>query len=112
VAFSPWCLGALGLEKEEKASYPPYCPGTLGLEQEKESYTSCFPGALGFETLSLEKALFSLCSPGALGLEQEKADYAPYCPGALELETLSLGLEREVESLMDERFEQASACLK
>jgi hypothetical protein len=55
---------------------------------------------------------------------QEKVTYAPYCLGALKLETLSLqkpafslfspgvlGLERE-ESLMDERFEQASACLK
>jgi hypothetical protein len=40
--------------------------------------------------------------------------YAPYCHGAPGLETLSLGhqgFERE-ESLIDERFEQASACFK
>jgi hypothetical protein len=91
------------------------CPGALGLKQEKEAYTPCCPRALGLEILSLEKAAFSPCSLGALGLEQEKVTYAPCCPGALALETLSLGLERferEEESLMDERFEQASACLK
>jgi hypothetical protein len=46
---------------------------------------------LGLETLSLEKAAFSPCSPRGLGLE---------------------GFEWEEESLMDESFEQASACLK
>jgi hypothetical protein len=51
------------------------------------------PGALGLETLSLDKASFSSCSARALGLEEEKATYAPCCPGALGLETLSLGLE-------------------
>jgi hypothetical protein len=78
-------------------------------------YAPCCPGGLGLETLSLEKAVFSPCSPRALGLEQEKAAYIPCCPGALGLETLSPGLEhfeREKESLMDERFEQASTCLK
>jgi hypothetical protein len=72
------------------------------------TYASCCPGALGPETLSLEKAVFSPCSLGALGLKQEKVAYAPYCHGALGLETLSQCLEhfeREVESLMDERFE-------
>jgi hypothetical protein len=75
----------------------------------------------------LEKVAFSMCSLGALGLEQERASYAPYCPRASGLETLllqkrafspcpgALGLEyfeREEESLMAERFEQASACFK
>jgi hypothetical protein len=93
----------------------PCCPRALGLEQEKEAYARCCPGALGLEILSLEKVDFSPCSLGALGLEQEKAAYAPCCPRALGLETLSLGLERferEEESLMDERFEQALTCLK
>jgi hypothetical protein len=54
-------------------------------------YTPCCLGALGLETLSLEKAAFSLCSPGALG---------PH------------GFEQEEDSLMDVCFEQASACLK
>jgi hypothetical protein len=81
----------------------------------KETYVPCCPRPLGVETLSLEKVVFSPFSPGALGLEQEKVAYAPYCPRALGLETLLLGLEhfeREEESLMDERFEQASTCLK
>jgi hypothetical protein len=63
----------------------------------------------------LEKGTFSPYSLEALGLEQDKAAYAPCCLGALGLESRLLGLEcfeREEESLMDERFEQASACLK
>jgi hypothetical protein len=91
-------------------------------------YTSCCPGAMGLETLSVEKAAFSLWSPRALGHGQEKEAYAPYCPGALGLETLLLekvafspcspralgleGFERDEESLMDERFEHTSECLK
>jgi hypothetical protein len=60
----------------------------LGLEQEKAAYAPYCPGDPGLETLSLQKSAFSTCSPGALGLE------------------------REEESLMDERFEEALACLK
>jgi hypothetical protein len=55
------------------------------------AYAPCCVGALGPETLSLEKAAFSLCSPRALGL---------------------LGFEREVESHLDVCFEEASTCLK
>jgi hypothetical protein len=53
VAYAPCCLGALGLEQEEKATYTPCCPGALILE-----------------TLLLEKPAFSPCSPGALGLDR------------------------------------------
>jgi hypothetical protein len=67
-------------------------PRALGPElEEKVTYAPCCPRALGLETISLEKAAFSPCSPGALGLD---------------------GFEWEEESLMYERFEQASACLK
>jgi hypothetical protein len=58
--------------------------------QEKATYAPYCLGALKLETLSLQKPTFSLFSPGVLGLER---------------------FERE-ESLMDERFEQAFACLK
>jgi hypothetical protein len=93
------------------AAYAPCCLGALGLEQvEKVAYARCSPRAQGLETLSLEKAAFSPCSPGALGLEtlsHEKATFS--CSlGALGLD----GFEREEESLMYERIEQASACLK
>jgi hypothetical protein len=63
----------------------------LGLKQEKAAYAPYCPGDPGLETLSLQKSAFSTCSPGALGLER---------------------FEREEESLMDERFEEALACLK
>jgi hypothetical protein len=55
------------------------------------AYAPCCPGALGLETLSLEKVVFSPCSPGALDLDS---------------------FEQEGELLMDESFEQVSACLK
>jgi hypothetical protein len=78
------------------------------------AYAPCCVGALGPETLSLEKAAFSLCSPRALGLKQENAAYTPCCPRVLRLETLSLDLEHfeREELLLDERFEQASTYLK
>jgi hypothetical protein len=55
------------------------------------AYAPYCPGALGLETLLLEKAVFSPCSARSLGLH---------------------GFEQEEEALIDVCFEQASSCLK